>query len=383
MMIDIIRNGRRIPLGTAILLVLVAVGLAAGLSRFILGLGATTNLSDVYPWGLWIAFDVMCGVALAAGAFTVAAIVHVFNLELYKPVLRPAIVTGFLGYLLVIMGLLADLGRPYRIWHLIIYWNPHSVLFEVGTCVMLYTTVMILELAPLLFERLNRPKALRIIQKVTIPLVIAGVALSTMHQSSLGSLFLIMPDKLHPLWFSPMLPAFFCVSAIAVGLAMVILESSISAKVFRRNLETDAQYGLAGTLAYILGFYLVFKLGELLVTNELRFMFEGSLESRLFALEVLGGVALPMILLAYPPIRRSRSGLLWGSILVIGGVVLNRINVSIVGPQVPAGARYFPHWMEIAITLGLVSAGIVAFMLAVRFLHVLPEPDAGLEWDGE
>jgi Ni/Fe-hydrogenase subunit HybB-like protein len=168
-----------------------------------------------------------------------------------------------------------------------------------------------------------------------------------------------------------------------VGLAMVILESSISAKVFRRNLETDAQYGLAGTLAYILGFYLVFKLGELLVTNELRFMFEGSLESRLFALEVLGGVALPMILLAYPPIRRSRSGLLWGSILVIGGVVLNRINVSIVGPQVPAGARYFPHWMEIAITLGLVSAGIVAFMLAVRFLHVLPEPDAGLEWDGE
>lgn len=382
-MIDIIRNGRRIPLGTAILLVLVAVGLAAGLSRFILGLGATTNLSDTYPWGLWIAFDVMCGVALAAGAFTVAAIVHVFDLELYKPVLRPAIVTGFLGYLLVIMGLLADLGRPYRIWHLIIYWNPHSVLFEVGTCVMLYTSVMALELAPLLFERLNRPKALRIIQKVTIPLVIAGVALSTMHQSSLGSLFLIMPDKLHPLWYSPMLPAFFCVSAIAVGLAMVILESSISAKVFRRDLETDVQYGLGGTLAYILGFYLAFKLGELLVTNELRFMFEGSLESRLFVLEVLGGVALPMILLAYPPIRRSRRGLMWGSILVIGGVVLNRINVSIVGPQVPAGAAYSPHWMEIAVTVGLVSAGVVAFMIIVRFLHVLPEPSAEPGWDGE
>jgi Ni/Fe-hydrogenase subunit HybB-like protein len=372
-------RSRRFPLGTVILMTVISVGLAVGITRFILGLGATTNLSDLYPWGLWIGFDVLCGVALASGAFTLAAIVYVFDLELYRPVLRPAILTGFLGYLLVVMGLLADLGRPYRIWHLFIHWNPHSVLFEVGWCVILYTSVMALELAPLVFERLNRQTPLRILRAVTVPLVIAGVVLSTMHQSSLGSLFLIMPDKLHPLWYSRLLPVFFFVSAMAVGLAMVIFESSLSAKVFRRRLEADALFGLAGTLAYILGFYLLLKVGELLATGELALAFEQSLEGYLFRAEVVGGVALPMILFMFHPTRRSGVGQLCGATLVIGGLILNRINVSIVGPQVPPGARYSPHWMEYAVTFGLVSAGLVAFVLAVRVLRLFPAPGEALE----
>lgn len=376
-MAEIAMERRRFPVGTVILLALTATGLTVGIIRFALGLGATTNLTDFYPWGLWIGFDVISGVALGSGAFTLAAIVYIFNLEKYRPVLRPALLTGFIGYLLVIMGLLADLGRPYRIWHVMYppYWNLHSVLFEVGWCVILYTTVMALEVLPLVFERLNQPKALplRVIHTLMIPLVIVGVTLSTMHQNSLGALFLIMPYKLHPLWHSPILPVFFYVSAITLGLAMVILESSISAKVFRRHLEMDVLSGLGRAIPYVLGLYLVLKLGDLVLAGDFGRIFEGTLRSNLFLVEIVIGVILPIVLFALPKVRQSPAGLLWGSALVVAGTIFNRINVSLVGPQPAPGAAYFPHWMEFAVTIGLVSAGLVAFMLAVRFLPVFPE----------
>lgn len=378
-MSEIAVERRRFPVGTAILLALMAIGLVVAIIRFALGLGATTNLTDFYPWGLWIGFDVVSGVALGSGAFTLAAIVYIFNLEKYRPVLRPALLTGFIGYLLVIMGLLADLGRPYRLWHVLYppYWNLHSVLFEVGWCVVLYTTVMALELTPLVFERFNKPKALpvQVIHTVLIPLVIAGITLSTMHQSSLGSLFLIMPYKLHPLWHSPILPVFFYVSAIALGLAMVIFESSISSLAFKRGLEIDVLSGLGRAIPYVLGLYLVLKLGDLILAGDFGRMFEGSLRSNLFLVEIVIGVILPMVLFALPKVRRSPAGLFWSSGVVVVGTIFNRINVSLIGPQALAGT-YFPHWMEFAVTIGLVSAGLVAFMLAVRFLPVFPERPA-------
>ncbi|MGH8459838.1 MAG: NrfD/PsrC family molybdoenzyme membrane anchor subunit, partial [Nevskiales bacterium] len=177
-------------------------GLYATGVRVVYGLGGSTNLSDQFPWGLWIGFDILCGVGLAAGGFTLAAIVHIFNIERYKPILRATILTAFLGYLLVIVALLFDQGRPYRIWHALIMWNPRSVMFEVAWCVMLYTTVLALEFVPVVFERLGWQRPLRWMRAVAIPLVIAGVILSTLHQSSLGSLYLIVPNKLYPLWYS-------------------------------------------------------------------------------------------------------------------------------------------------------------------------------------
>lgn len=371
-MTEIAVKKRSLPIGTIIISMLAAIGFVVGVARFVLGLGATTNLSDIYPWGIWLGFDVVSGVALGSGAFTIAAVVYVFRMEKYRPILRPALLTGFIGYLLVIMGLMADLGHPYRVWHIFLYQNFHSVLFEVGFCVVLYTTVMGLELLPLVFERFNKKDSMpaRVIHTVTIPLVITGITLSTMHQNSLGALFLIIPDKLHPLWYSPILPVFFYVSAINLGLAMVIFESSISARVFKRGLEMDILSGLGKALPYGLGLYLVLKLGELIISGDFGLLFEGSLRSNLFLLELLIQVILPLVFLSMPKVRQNPSKLFWSAALVVVGTVFNRINVVLIGPRVPTGAAYFPNWIEFAVTIGLISGGLILFMLAARYLPV-------------
>ena len=365
---------QRVSPGTIILGILIVLGVIVALIRYAYGLGAISHLSDAYPWGLWISFDLLCGVALAAGAFTTAGAVYILGYERFRPVLRPAVLTGFLGYLMVIVALLVDLGRPERIWHLLVFWNPHSIMFEVGWCVMLYTTVLALEFSPLVFERFGWRVPLRFIHAITIPLVIAGVVLSTLHQSSLGSLFLIVPDKLHPLWYSPVLPLYFFLTAVAVGPAMVILESSISSRVFKRGLEVELLGDLAQAIPYILGLYLIIKVGDLLVTGEVGLLFTASAASGLFWLEMIAGVIAPIVLLAQPAIRQRASGLLWSALLVIGGVVLNRFDVSLIGLARPAGAWYFPHWMEFAITIAIISAGVAAFGLVAKYLPLFVEP---------
>jgi Ni/Fe-hydrogenase subunit HybB-like protein len=215
-----------------VFLLLMAGGLYATFIRFTQGLGASTHLSDQFPWGIWISFDVLCGVMLAAGGFTLTAAVHILNIKRLHSIIRPTILTAFLGYILVCAALMFDLGKPYNIWHPLIMRNPHSVMFEVAYCVMLYTTVLALEFSPIVLERFNLQKPLKVVRAILIPLVICGVILSTLHQSSLGTLYLIVPEKLYPLWYTPLLPVFFFLSAIAVGLAMTIFESSMSSKHF-------------------------------------------------------------------------------------------------------------------------------------------------------
>ena len=207
----------RLTFWTTVFWIIMMAGFVSAVIRFGWGLGASTHLSDQFPWGLWVGFDVVCGVGLAAGGFVVAASVYIFNLERYRPILRPAILTAFLGYILVVVGLLFDLGRPWNVWHPIIMWNPHSVMFEVGWCVMLYSTVLALEFSPIIFEKLNFERPQKILHTITIPMVILGVVLSSLHQSSLGSLFLIIPEKVYPLWYSSNLPYLFFTSAVAVG----------------------------------------------------------------------------------------------------------------------------------------------------------------------
>src|SRR5271169_5515315 len=246
----------KITVWRVIFAAILACGLYATWLRIFYGLGGSTNLSDKFPWGIWIAFDVMCGVGLAAGGFTLVAVVHIFNIERYKPILRPAILTAFLGYVLVVLALMFDLGLPYRIWHPLVMWNPHSVMFEVAWCVTLYTTVLALEFAPVVLERFHLDRALKVMRIALIPLVILGVILSTLHQSSLGSLFLIVPEKLYPLWYTPILPLLFYVSAIAVGLAMTIFESWHSSRAFGRALELPLLASMGRVLAVVLSVYL-------------------------------------------------------------------------------------------------------------------------------
>jgi Ni/Fe-hydrogenase subunit HybB-like protein len=366
-------DSRRLPKITfwrVVLVAILATGFYSTVLRFTQGLGVTTALSDKSPWGLWIGFDVLCGVGLAAGGFTLAAVVYIFHLERFHPIIRPAILTAFLGYGLVAVALLFDLGKPYNIWHPLIMWNPHSVMFEVAWCVMLYLTVLALEFSPVVFERFRLERPLRIIKAITIPLVIAGVLLSTLHQSSLGSLYLILPGKLHPYWYSPLLPVFFFVSAIGVGLAMVIFESNLSARTLGREIEMPLLSELGKAMVVVLGFYGIIRLQDLAGRGALRYLREPSTETVLFVLEMVIGLFAPLALLIFRRVRESCEWLFASSVLVITGFLLNRLNVSITGMEAYAHAQYFPKWTEVSVTLSLVGMGFWIFALAVRYLGV-------------
>lgn len=366
--------GQTIGLMSVFLLWIAAAGFV--LARLFWGIGAVTALSDITPWGLWIGFDVMSGVALAAGGFSLAATVYVFRLERFRPILRPAILTAMLGYMLVIFALLVDLGRWYNILHPIYMWNPSSVMFEVAWCVILYTTVLMLEFSQTVWERLHIGWMQKVLHKAIIPLVILGVMLSTLHQSSLGSLYLIFATKLDALWYTPLLPVLFFASALAVGLAMVMLESALSARAFKRPLENDLLASLAKPAVVILALYLVLKVGDLVVRGQVAEMFSGSFSSALMWGELALGVATPMVMLAVKRIRQDPRGRLIGAILIIGGVLLNRMDMAVFGfydYTGKFGAVYVPSVGEWVVTFALVTAGVAAYWALVKLLPVLPK----------
>jgi len=341
--------------------------------RFSEGLGAVSGMNDAAPWGLWIGADVFAGVALAAGGFVIAATVHIFRIERFKPILRPTVLTAFLGYMLVAVALFIDIGRPLSWWHPLVMWQEHSIMFEVTWCVILYSTVLAIETSPPVLERLGLTKLLRLVKIITIPVVIAGVILSTMHQSSLGSLYLIVPGKLYPLWYSPLLPVFFLLSAVAAGMCVIIVESYFSAKILRRGLEDSLLADLGRAASIILFLYLAIKFADLTVRGAWGMLPEHNLQGGLFLLEMLGGVALPAILLSSRKVRSMPRGLLVASLLVMAGVVLNRLNVSWFGMSVSDQLHYIPTWMEIAVSLGSVTVGTMVFFLAVHYLPVFPK----------
>ena len=354
--------------------VLIALGgLYATIVRFAQGLGASTNLTDEFPWGIWVGFDVLCGVMLAAGGFTLTATVYIFNLQHFRPIVRPTVLTAFLGYSLVVVALLFDLGRSYRIWHPLVMWNPRSVLFEVGWCVFLYTTVLALEFAPVVFERLQLEWPRRILRGISIPLVIAGVMLSTLHQSSLGSLYLIVPEKLHPFWYSPLLPVFFFISAIAVGLAMTIFESSMTSKHFGKQLELPLLRELGRILVVVLLVYTVLRTQDLYHRGALKMILQPGYETWLFLLEVLLGLALPIVLLLIPRVRNTAGGLYLAAVLTLLGFITNRLNVSTTGMETSAGMHYIPRWTELAVTASIIAFGFAIFGLAAKHLPIFPE----------
>ena len=369
----------RITFWKLVFLFLMAAGLYATFIRFTQGLGASTHLNDQFPWGIWISFDVLCGVMLAAGGFTLTATVHILNIKRMHSIIRPTILTAFLGYVLVCMALMYDLGKPYNIWHPLIMRNPHSVMFEVAYCVMLYTTVLALEFSPIVLEKFNLQRPLRIVKKILIPLVICGVILSTLHQSSLGTLYLIMPEKLHPFWYSPLLPLFFFLSAIAVGLAMTIFESSLSSKHFGLQLELPVLQELGRVLVVVLGVYGILRLEDLANRSALKLAFHPGYETYLFWLEIMLAIILPLILLSQRRVRSSAKGLYFSAVLVVLGFITNRMNVSITGFEGSTGVHYFPKWSELAVTGMIIGAGFALFGMAVKYLPIFPKEEFATE----
>jgi Ni/Fe-hydrogenase subunit HybB-like protein len=362
-----------------ILWVFVFVGSVAAILRFATGLGYVTGMNDTTPWGLWIAFKLVF-VAMAGGGFVLAGVVYIFHLETYRSVLRPAILIALLGYGSFVVSLLFDLGLPWHIYMPIIRWQHHSVMFEIAWCVILYFTVLNLEFGPVILEHpwLQHPIfrwASWVLHKATIPIVIAGIALSTLHQSSLGSLFLIMPFRVHPLWYSPLIPVFFLISAIGLGLMVLVLEEFVAVRLFRRELHMDLLSRLGASAGVVLWIYIALRLGDLTARGVIPASLDGSWQSILFAAEICIGGILPAALLMIPKVRNSREGLITAGLLTAFGVINQRMSLSLFTMWRPDGASYTPTGLEVAIAFGIPAA---AGLIYIFFSENLAVSELGL-----
>jgi Ni/Fe-hydrogenase subunit HybB-like protein len=411
-----VAQGKPRLLGQFVLWVLLLVGVVLTLKRFLFGLGSTTNLNDSYPWGFWIGFDILTGIALAAGGFTLTAAIYIWGNKKYHPLARPAILTALLGYILFVIALFIDLGRGLVMWRMFLPWNwqHESVMFEVGWCVATYSTILIFEFAPSILERFKWQSLMRLWERFTplvvivlitlftyamtsslrwvavilvitalfellqtigvvprsrpvpILLIMAGVLLSCLHQSSLGSLFLIVPHKLNALWHTPLLPIEFLLSAIMVGPAMVVFEGIVSARLFRREPELELLSGLAQAIPILISIYLVVRVADVAVRGAVFTAFTLSPQAVMFWAELALGSALPLALLATPEVAHTERGLFWGSLLTVAGVFIHRLNVSVIGIQAHTWQSYSPAVSEYLISLGVVAGGLLAFRFIVR-----------------
>ena len=360
------------------------IGAGITVLRFTRGLGAVTHLSNDNPWGIWIGFDLLCGVALAAGGYVTSAAVYIFGMKRYHSAVRPAILTGFLGYAMVVLALNYDVGRPWRLpYPFVVQQGTTSLLFEVGACVALYLTVLFIEFSPAALEWLVLKRARNLVTRLTMLLTIFGVVLSTLHQSSLGALYLIAPSKLHPLWYSPYLPVYFFVSSIVAGLSMVLFESTLAHHYFGDRMDaahieenTGVTLGFAKAASLVLAGYFTIKVIGLAMDDNWRYLTTGY--GVWFLVELLGFVAFPCFLYAVGVRDKNIRLIRWTAVLTVVGIMLNRLNVSLIAFnwQLPSSERYFPSWMEIMISVFVVTIGILIYRFIVTRMPILYEhPD--------
>jgi Ni/Fe-hydrogenase subunit HybB-like protein len=355
----------------SILGLLTFMGAIAGIGRLILGMGSTTGLSDPVSWGIWIGFDFVL-IAFSGAGFTMAAVGHVFHLEKYHAAVRPAILTGLLGYVSVLLLLVLDLGRPDRFYSFLINWNIHSPLFEVSCCIMAYSTVLFIESSSFVLERFHWEKPLRWLNKAMLPVAITGVTLSSLHQSTLGTLYLNMPHRLDELWYTPVLPPLFFISSVMAGLSVAMIAYAVAMKVGGRQVKAEVLNGLAKGVGWITLLYVLFKLGEIAVSGELPALFSFDSMSQLMWLELGLGAIVPMILMLLPSVRAHPIARWIGPALILFGVLANRFNATLFAQTPPAGmVPYTPHILEWLSTIGILTGIAIAWYLGIRYLSVL------------
>ncbi len=372
MLRKVLHELRTMPKFMYVTAALTLFGLSIALYRMLVGLGPTTNLSKEFPWGVWISFD-LATVALSGGAFTLAALVYVFQFEDLHPATRPTVLAGLLGYSSVMVILLFDLGRWDRFYNVFLHPNISSALLEVSWCITAYTLILVYELSPVLLENTRLKWLLPVIKRYTVPIVIVGVTLSTMHQSSLGTMFIIMSPRLHPLWSSMLLPVFFLISSFASGISLVIAGSSVSYWLFGRSLKVKTMAKLSWFIPWILAFYVVIKFGELVIAGEWDLLMSSGSYSLLFWAEIIFGALLPIGLFAFKQVRFSRLASLIGALFVMGGAVLNRFDVTWFSIASIGDEVYTPHWMEIAILVGVAAGLVTVYSLIARYFPVYEE----------
>lgn len=340
--------------------------------RFIYGIGAVSNLSDAYPWGIWIAYDVVTGTAIACGGYSMALLVYIFNKGEYHPLVKPALLASMFGYTLAGFSIMFDIGRYWQAYNLILpqYFQLNSVMFEVAFCVSLYIGILWVEFSPTLADWIQAKGLKKTLNRIMFIFIALGVLLPTMHQSSLGSLLLIAGKKVSPLWHTRFLPLLFLISAITMGFAIVIFESIISSVGFKRKIETPILSKLAGIIPILTAIYLVIRFADIIVRGKMGLVFAFDFRSVMFIIENILYVIPAVILLS--PENRGKTRQLFiaaGSLLLAGSVY--RFNAFLIGFDPGAGWQYFPSFSEIMITLGVISLEIMAYMVFVKKLPVL------------
>lgn len=365
------------PMTVGLILVMAAAGVVV-VYRLLFGLGAATHLSDIWPWGFWIGMDVLGGVAMAAGGFIIAGAVYILNWRKYKVIVRPSILNAFFGYVLAATSITLDIGVPWRIWHPIVMWQINSIMFIVAIHVVLYTSTLATESSPMVFEKLKMTGAYRAVSKIMVPIVLFGVLLSTLHQSSLGAVYLIVPTKLSPLWYSKSLPYMFLISAVLMGLSMVSFETILSSRIFKHKIPMDVITGLARGSLIVAAIYFAIKVWLLVSGPGIGAAFDGSFTANMYLLEMAIGVVLPLVLLSVRDFRTRISSIFTVNILVIIGTLLNRLNVGIFGLAEYAskfGVDYFPSLMEFVLTAGMVAFAFFGFKVSAKYLNLFPETE--------
>ncbi len=374
------------PLGgklvTPVTVTLAALAAIAGvilLVRLVFGLGAVTNINDGYPWGIWIAYDVVIGSAFACGGYSVALLVYIFNRGEYHPLVRPALLGSLFGYTLAGASVIFDLGRYWNFWH--IFWpgyaQVNSVMFEVALCITLYIAVMWIEFSPAFLEKFGKPEQKKRLDRVMFVFIGLGALLPSMHQSSLGSLLVVFGNQVHPLWQTVLLPLIYLMTAITVGFALVIFESCLSAMGFKRPFELDILSRLSKVMWGMLVAYLVIRIGDLVARGAILRMFEFSIEALMFLIEMAFFIV-PAVLLRKPEYRRQPAKLFVSAVCLLAGAFLLRINSFLVGYETGSGWHYFPSFPELMVTIGIIAIEILGYIVLVRFLPILPKTEGAL-----
>jgi Ni/Fe-hydrogenase subunit HybB-like protein len=364
---------RKIPASYAVLGLLTLLALALGIYRLVVGLGATTNLSDHYPWGLWITLDTFL-IPVAGAAFTVSAVSYFFSSKRFHAIVRPAVLLGFMGYVAVAALLLMDIGRWHQFYNILLpnLMNLHSFMEEIAIAVVLYTLLLIVEAAPMVLEKWNIELPLRWINGSIVLIAGAGIAISTMHQSSLGSMWLLASHKLHPLWWTPLLPALFLMQAFFIGLASGGMIAYLTWNMLKQPHDTKLMRRCGQFVAGMIVIYLLMKVGDWVLAGELGLLFTSGTYSLLIWAELILGLLMPLGILLSKAGKRP-AGVFWAGVWILMGAFVNRLTVSWLGLARPAWGTYLPSAAEILIGVGVISAAALAYMLAARFFVLFPE----------
>lgn len=353
--------------------VLIALMLAVLVVRFLFGLGAVTALNDGYPWGIWVVVDVMIGSALACGGFSVAMLVYIFNRGEYHPLVRPALLASLFGYTLAGAAVIFDLGRWWNVWNM--YWpgsiNLNSVMFEVAVCITLYIVVIWIEFSPTFLEQMGKHETRKKVNKVMFFVIALGTVLPMMHQSSLGTLLVVLGGQIHPLWQTPMVPLLYLLTAITMGYAVVLFESCLASSAYRRKIEMHMLTPLAKVMLGLLVAFLIVRMGDLLVRGALPQAFVPSIEALAFWLETACFIA-PLLLIGAETNRRNPARLFLAGVLLMLGGALMRLNGYLIGYETGDGFSYFPTLAEVLVTVGVFAINVLGYIIITRRFPVLP-----------